>query len=42
MKWDLEIENLQNYVFVQNLSYKEIGRIYNCSASNIRKVMQKR
>lgn len=39
MKWDLEIENLKNYVFVENLSYEEIGRIYNCSGSNIKKVM---
>ena len=42
MKWDLEIENLKNYVFVENLSYEEIGRIYNCSGSNIKKVMQRR
>ena len=41
-KWDLEIENLKNYVFVENLSYEEIGRIYNCSGSNIKKVMQRR
>ena len=42
MKWDLEIENLKNYVFVDKLSYEEIGRIYGCSGSNIKKVMQRR
>ena len=42
MKWDLEIENLKNYVFVDKLSYEEIGRIYGCSGNNIKKVMQKR
>ena len=42
MKWDLEIENLKNYVFVDKLSYEEIGRIYGCSGNNIKKVMQRR
>ena len=42
MNWDLEIENLKNYVFVENLSYEEIGRIYGCSGTNIKKVMQRR
>ena len=42
MNWDLEIENLKNYVFVENLSYEEIGRIYGCSGVNIKKVMQRR
>ena len=39
MNWDLEIENLKNYVFVDKLSYEEIGRIYGCSGNNIKKVM---
>lgn len=39
MKWDLEIENLRNYVFVDKLSYEEIGRMYGCSGNNIKKVM---
>ena len=42
MNWDSEIEKLKDYVFVQKLSYEEIGRIYNCTGSNIRKVMKRR
>lgn len=42
MKWDDEIENLKNLVFVENLSYAEIGRIYGCSGNNIKKVLQRR
>lgn len=42
MNWDLEIEKLQKYVFEDNLSYEEIGRIYNCSGANIKKVMLRR
>jgi hypothetical protein len=37
--WDLEIENLKKLVFEENLSYEEIGRIYECSGNNIKKVM---
>ncbi len=40
--WDLEIEKLKAYVFVDNLSYNEIGKLYNCSGTNIKKVMRKR
>lgn len=42
MNWDLEIENLKNYVFVEKLSYEEIGRMYNCSGTNIKRVMTRR
>ena len=42
MNWDLEIENLKKYVFVEKLSYEEIGRIYSCSGNNIKKVMRRR
>lgn len=42
MNWDLEIEKLQKYVFEDKLSYEEIGRIYNCSGANIKKVMRRR
>ena len=42
MDWDSEIEKLKDYVFVQKLSYEEIGRIYNCTGGNIRKVMKRR
>ena len=40
--WDLEIENLKKYVFVDKLSYEEIGKLYNCSGTNIKKAMRKR
>ncbi len=42
MDWDSEIEKLKDYVFVQKLSYEEIGRIYNCTGGNIKKVMKRR
>ena len=42
MDWDLEIENLKKYVFDDDLSYEEIGRLYGCSGANIKKVMTKR
>lgn len=40
--WDEEIENLKRMVFEENLSYAEIGRIYECSSNNIKRVMQRR
>lgn len=40
--WNLEIENLKKLVFEEKLSYEEIGRIYDCSGNNIKKVMQRR
>lgn len=42
INWDLEIEKLKRFVFVDNLSYEEIGRKYKCTGSNIKKVMRKR
>lgn len=42
MKWDNEIENLKKLVFEDKLSYEEIGRMYNCTGNNIKKVMQRR
>lgn len=42
MNWDLEIEKLYKYIFEDNLSYEEIGRMYNCSGNNIKKVMSRR
>lgn len=41
MKWIKEKENLKKLVFVEKKSYEEIGRIYNCSSQNIRKVLKK-
>ena len=42
MNWDLEIEKLCKYIFEDNLSYEEIGRMYNCSGNNIKKVISRR
>ena len=42
MNWDKEIDKLKHYVFVEKLSYEAIGRIYNCSGSNIKRVMTRR
>lgn len=42
INWDLEIEKLKQFVFVDNISYEEIGKLYNCSGTNIKKVMRKR
>lgn len=39
MKWDDEIENLKKLVFEDKISYEEIGRMYNCTGNNIKKVM---
>lgn len=40
--WDLEIETLKNYIFDDSLSYEEIGRLYGCSGTNIKKVLTRR
>ena len=40
--WDLEIETLKNYIFGDSLSYEEIGRLYGCSGTNIKKVLTRR
>ena len=37
-KWFNEKENLEQMILVDKLSYEEIGRRYNCSGSNIKKV----
>ena len=37
-KWENEKENLEKLILEDNLSYEEIGRKYNCSGSNIKKV----
>lgn len=42
MNWNDEIENLKKLVFEEKLSYEEIGRMYNCTGNNIKKVMQRR
>lgn len=40
-KWNKEKENLENYILKENKSYEEIGRLYECSGSNIKKVSRK-
>jgi hypothetical protein len=42
MNWNNEIEKLKELVFEKQLSYEEIGRIYNCTGANIKKVMKRR
>lgn len=37
-KWDKEKENLIELIINQKKSYEEIGKLYNCSGSNIKKV----
>jgi len=34
-------ETLERQIFEENLSYEEMGRIYECSGSNIKKVARK-
>lgn len=38
-KWQNEKENLIELLINQNLSFEEVGRRYNCSGSNIRKIV---
>ena len=40
-KWNKEKENLEKLILKENKSYEEIGRSYNCSGSNIRKVSRR-
>lgn len=37
-KWDSEKEELERLINVEKVSYEEIGRRYNCSGTNIKKV----
>ena len=39
--WKNEKEILSKYILEDNLSYEEIGKIYNCTGSNIKKVAKK-
>lgn len=41
MEWINEKENLIKYIQEDKLSYEEIGRKYNCSGSNIKKIAKK-
>lgn len=37
-KWEIEKQNLEQFILADKLSYEEIGRYYGCSGSNIKKV----
>ena len=37
-KWESEKENLERLINVEKVSYEEIGRKYQCSGANIKKV----
>lgn len=37
-KWESEKEKLEDLILNQKISYEEIGRMYGCSGSNIKKV----
>lgn len=41
MRWFNEKDKLYKLIFEDKKSYEEIGRIYNCSSQNIRKVAKK-
>ncbi len=40
-KWEVEKENLEDLILNQGISYEEIGRRYNCTGSNIKKVAKR-
>ena len=40
-KWDSEKEELERLINVEKVSYEEIGRRYNCSGTNIKKVARR-
>lgn len=40
-KWESEKENLIQKILVEKLSYEQIGREYNCSGGNIKKVAKR-
>lgn len=42
MDWTENIDILKRYIFVDKLSYEEIGRLFGCSGNNIKKVMRNR
>ena len=40
-KYESEKENLIDLIINQGISYQEIGKIYNCTGSNIKKVAER-
>lgn len=41
MDWNLEKENLERLILTDKVSYEEIGRMYGCTGSNIRRVAKR-
>ena len=41
MKWEAEKENLEKYIFAENLSYEEIGKKYGCTGANVKQVAKR-
>lgn len=41
MDWDLEKDKLEKLILTDKVSYEEIGRMYGCTGSNIRRVAKK-
>ena len=41
MKWELEKENLYKLIFEEKLSYEQIGKLYKCTGSNIKKAAKR-
>lgn len=40
-KWTKEKDKLENLILKQNVSYTEIGKLYNCSSTNIKNVARR-
>ncbi len=40
-KWEFEKEELKRLINIEKVSYEEIGRRYNCSGANIKKVARR-
>ena len=41
MKWESEKENLQKLIFEEKLPYEQIGKLYKCTGTNIKKVAKR-
>lgn len=42
VNWEIETENILKYVFIDKLSYNEIGRKYGCTGANIKRGLKRR
>ena len=41
MNWKLEKDNLIKLLITERRSFEEVGRLYNCSGSNIRNAVRR-